>query len=148
MDATRAEVERELKRIRGCIESVQFRMTQHKNEIKRLARGNFDASSVQNKAEWLKQCEWEGHQYRYVERILFGILERTQPPAVEEVQRATGWQPIETAPAEHVLLYYPAETGRFPCDELVAIGFGRAEFLRKPTHWMPLPKPPAVEGET
>ena len=83
MDATRAEVERELKRIRGCIESVQFRMTQHKNEIKRLARGNFDASSVSSKAEWLKQCELDGHQYRYVERILLGILERTQPPAVE-----------------------------------------------------------------
>ncbi len=84
MDATRAEVERKLKRIRGCIESVRFRMTQHKNEIKRLAEGNFDASSVSSKAEWLKQCELQGHQYRYVERILQGILDRSkEPPAVE-----------------------------------------------------------------
>lgn len=81
MDATRAEVERELKRIRNCIENVRLRITQHKNYIKRLAQGDFgdfDAALVANRMDWMKQDERDELQYRYVERILTSILERTQ----------------------------------------------------------------------
>ena len=66
---------------------------------------------------------------------------------VAKLQKSTGWQPIETAPFCKVLLYYPEQTGRNALSEWIVIGLGKAETFRKPTHWMPLPKPPAVEGE-
>ena len=65
---------------------------------------------------------------------------------VAKLQKATKWQPIETAPYAKVLLYYPEQTGRNALSEWIIIGLGKAETFRKPTHWMPLPKPPAVEG--
>ena len=78
MDATRAEVEKQLRRIQGCIESVRFKMEQHKEEIRTLTAKNFDACKVANMAEWVRQEEQEERLYRYAERILQGILDRTE----------------------------------------------------------------------
>ena len=66
---------------------------------------------------------------------------------VAKLRKSTEWQPIETAPDGNVLLYYPEETGRNALSEWITIGFGRSERFRKPTHWFPIPQPPAVEGE-
>lgn len=63
-----------------------------------------------------------------------------------KLREATGWQPIETAPSGKVLLYYPADSQR-ELSESISISYGRNDVWRKPTHWMPLPQPPAVEGE-
>jgi len=65
---------------------------------------------------------------------------------VAKLRKSGGWQPIDTAPPGAVLLYYPAENGKSALSEWVTIGLGRSGRFRKPTHWMPLPKPPAVEG--
>ena len=83
MDATRVEVERELKRMRGSVESVRFRIKQRKQDIESLIERNYNAATIANKAEWLLQDEQEERLYMYAERTLQGILERTQPPAVE-----------------------------------------------------------------
>lgn len=84
MGDTKTEVKRELKRMRGCIESVRFRMEQHKEEIRALTAKNFDAARVASMAEWVRQDERDERQYQYAERILQGILDRTkEPPAVE-----------------------------------------------------------------
>jgi hypothetical protein len=66
---------------------------------------------------------------------------------VAKLRESTGWQPIETAPSGNVLLYYPAENGKNALREWITIGLGRSDRFRKASHWMPLPKPPAVEGE-
>lgn len=64
------------------------------------------------------------------------------------------WQPIETAPVDgtRVLLFVPpygAMSGHFD-----KYGTGRRWNAHsainreaQPTHWMPLPEPPALEGE-
>jgi hypothetical protein len=84
MDETRAEVERELNRMRNCIENARFRMEQHKEEIRALTAKNFDAARVANMAEWVRQDERDVRQYQYVEGILQGILERSkETPAVK-----------------------------------------------------------------
>jgi hypothetical protein len=56
------------------------------------------------------------------------------------------WQSIETAPTDQsVLLYEPFEPiivqGYYSDDEWSPSNGGR--FFRQPTHWMPLPDPPA-----
>lgn len=55
------------------------------------------------------------------------------------------WQPIETAPVDGVvILYWP------PVDDLpehVAVCDHRGGPFRHPTHWMPLPPPPATQGD-
>ena len=66
---------------------------------------------------------------------------------VAKLRKSSEWQPIETVPSGKVLLYYPEQTGRNALSEWIIIGFGKAETFRKPTHWMPLPKPPAVDSE-
>lgn len=66
---------------------------------------------------------------------------------VAKLQKATGWQPIETVPDGNVLLYYPEEHGKNGLSEWITIGFGRSERFRKATHWFPIPKPPAVDSE-
>ena len=88
----------------------------------------------------------------------FGPLLTEAAEAAEEIERlkkevaklrkATEWQPIETVPSGKVLLYYPEQTGQNPLSEWIIIGLGWAKTFRKATHWMPLPKPPAVEGES
>ena len=54
------------------------------------------------------------------------------------------WQPISTAPKKgDVLLYYPAKHnphGQESHRPMVKIG--RDIYLRRATHWMPLPDPP------
>lgn len=65
---------------------------------------------------------------------------------VAKLRKASQWQPIETAPDGKVLLYYPEESGKNALSEWTIIGFGRAKTFRQPTHWLPLPKPPAIEG--
>ena len=62
---------------------------------------------------------------------------------VAKLRKLTEWQKIATAPADNVILYYPAETGH---SEWITIGFGRSAKFRQPTHWLPIPKPPAIEG--
>lgn len=67
---------------------------------------------------------------------------------VAKLQKLTGWQPIETATINRpAIFYHPAETGR-PLSEWIRVGYFSDTRNRKPTHWMPLPKPPAVEGES
>ena len=65
-----------------------------------------------------------------------------------KLQKSTGWQPIETVPSGDVILYYPKQTGRNALSEWIRTGTPADTPRRKPTHWMPLPKPPAVEGES
>jgi len=87
----------------------------------------------------------------------FGPLLREAAEAAEEIERLrkevaklqklTGWQPIETATINRpAIFYHPAETGR-PLSEWIRVGYFSDTRNRKPTHWMPLPKPPAAEGE-
>ena len=61
------------------------------------------------------------------------------------------WQPIETAPKDgsHFL---GAEfwDNKWWYEEIWyshTWKFGGGNFLTKPSHWMPLPKPPVAEGE-
>ena len=67
---------------------------------------------------------------------------------VAKLRKATEWQPIETAPQDKVLLYYPKQTGPNALNQWIIIGYGRGHCFRKPSHWMPIPQPPAVEGES
>ena len=66
---------------------------------------------------------------------------------VAKLRAATEWQPIETATDGNVLLYYPKRTGRNDLSEWITIGYAIGLGFREPTHWFPIPKPPAVEGE-
>lgn len=70
----------------------------------------------------------------------------------------SGWMPIETAPKRGEVLIYAEETG----EQFVAFwgtsiedgetawcfarGSGVSFIVRDPTHWMPLPTPPAGEA--
>ena len=59
----------------------------------------------------------------------------------------TQWQPIETAPKEQVILFFPAEqkAGRNSrLHWMVSVGRVSDYPFRKPTHWMPLPAPPGA----
>ena len=71
-------------------------------------------------------------------------IERLRREAAK-LRKLTGWQPIDTAPDSNVLLYYPAENGKNALSEWITIGYGKGLRFRKPTHWMPLPKPPVKE---
>jgi len=84
MTDTRAEVERELKRMRGSVESVRFRIKQRKQDIESLIERNYNAATIANKAEWLRQDEQEERLYMYAERILQGILDRSKDPTANE----------------------------------------------------------------
>ena len=67
---------------------------------------------------------------------------------VAELRKLTEWQPIETVSDGNVLLYYPKRTGRNDLSEWITIGYAIGLGFREPTHWFPIPKPPAVEGES
>jgi hypothetical protein len=63
-----------------------------------------------------------------------------------------GWQPIETAPKGRHILYVPEVRFRARgvdkkafLPEMIRIDFYPVAWPRKPTHWMPLPPPPAQE---
>lgn len=86
---------------------------------------------------------------------------------IEMLQRAVEWQPIETAPvlsydpekwyaphSERILLlmdrhitigsyHYTQPRGKNPAKGKWREGFG-GNVLSQPTHWMPLPAPPAI----
>ncbi len=61
------------------------------------------------------------------------------------------WQPIETAPEDgEFLVYMPEERTRIQSakfrQNVKTIGGAFAFDLTKPSHWMPLPPPPAITG--
>ena len=74
------------------------------------------------------------------------------PPVSED-----RWQPIETAPKEttqmFVVVAFGAKVGATPYNsDPWCVWHQRGEFVRwphkfSPTHWMPLPKVPAMEGK-
>ena len=94
---------------------------------------------------------------QYAKRIeqLEAKLARSDRKEIEAVYRKLGeleakhqWQPIETAPRDGrrlILLYGPS---RFPqvaySNTWWTAGFSAEN---KPTHWMPLPKPPENQHE-
>ncbi len=59
------------------------------------------------------------------------------------------WQTIESAPKGDVLLYWPAvfKRDRKTHDPMVAVGHADGTPFRRPSHWMPLPKPPKESGK-
>ncbi len=77
------------------------------------------------------------------------LQENRELKAALLAERERKWQPIETAPKDdaEVLLWIPEEEG-------VEIGFWRSDagawdtyqgwLKATPTHWMPLPTPPAA----
>ena len=87
----------------------------------------------------------------------FGPLLREAAEAAEEIERLrkevaklqklTGWQPIETYRKGVVMLYHPEETGRNALSPWIRAGTPSQTPFRKPTHWFPIPKPPAVDSE-
>jgi hypothetical protein len=72
------------------------------------------------------------------------------PPAVDRAA-VIGWQPIEKAPKDgQFLVYLPNEHRQIQVmyrnsgSRFAVIGGAFAFDLTKPTHWMPLPEPPAL----
>jgi len=79
------------------------------------------------------------------------LLERLSPEAV----RDDGWQPIETAPRDQVILAWPG-----PGDDPVVVFWfkppkgpglwyeaGTDAYSVDPSHWRPLPPPPAIRKD-
>ena len=58
----------------------------------------------------------------------------------QRLREAAEWQPIETYKGGEVILFYPAEPANILTERII---FGRPGGYRKPTHWMPIPEPPA-----
>ena len=83
MDATRAEVERELKRVRNLLDMTNEEVEEQKDAIRQKMTGDFEAVSVINGAEFLRQSQLEACMYFFAWRTLKDILKNTQPPAVE-----------------------------------------------------------------
>lgn len=57
------------------------------------------------------------------------------------------WQEIKTAPrGKRLILYFPEENTAIGLVELIAIDTYPMTYPRwQPTHWMPLPDPPAID---
>jgi hypothetical protein len=83
MDATRAEVERELKRVRNLLDMTRKEVEERKDEIRQKMTGDFEAISVISDLEFLRQSQWQSCLYFFAWRTLEDILKNTQPPAVE-----------------------------------------------------------------
>lgn len=68
---------------------------------------------------------------------------------IEALMAERQWRPIETMPANHgdALLYFPERTGRGRLRAMFQISVPGMYPNRPPTHWMPLPEPPALEGK-
>ena len=65
---------------------------------------------------------------------------------VAKLRKLTEWQPIETYRKGVVILFHPEQTGRNALSEWIRTGTPADTPRRKPTHYIPLPKSPAVEG--
>ena len=74
---------------------------------------------------------------------------RNNLPQILAALRAQEWQPIETAPREDVLLYFPRiVTGahrQSVLSEMYRVGRVSDTPNRRPTHWRPLPASPRGE---
>ena len=71
------------------------------------------------------------------------FLDEYTPVQYTRTDTIPTWQPIETAPkGESYLAYYPVhDMGRYTLPARITSKDGGGD-TRKPTHWMPLPKPP------
>ena len=56
------------------------------------------------------------------------------------------WLPIESAPKGEILIYWPAVGGRNSKVPMIRVGYAESTPFRKPSHWMPLPPPPAKDA--
>jgi hypothetical protein len=67
--------------------------------------------------------------------------------ALDAIYPVDPWQPIETKPDGNALLYYPKEyrRGQLYHSDWIVVGDGRSH--RKPTHYIPLPAPPAGDAK-
>ena len=89
MDATRAEVERELQRLRNCLHYARKEVEHQRQSLKEIIESDFSAVSVMNGADWLRSKEEDVRLYYYAARILQGILDKTkEPPAGGEVGKS------------------------------------------------------------
>jgi hypothetical protein len=96
----------------------------------------------------------EAHGYE------FGLLSR-----IEALEKASQWQPIETAPKDgtEVLIFggmfSPTISNKSPCRSATKARFYDSEWnvvdidgygieVILPTHWTPLPKPPAISDKS
>ena len=70
-------------------------------------------------------------------------------PASLSAGGGAGWQPIETIPAQGCVVVGCWVGSRWSWWEGLASDLGcDGEYGDEPTHWMPLPAPPATEGPT
>lgn len=80
--------------------------------------------------------------------------------ALEDVKRVLAWQPIETAPEGKDILVYVEKTGECfvvfwgtqvntgdHAWVIARANDGTCFICKNPTHWMPLPQPPAETQE-
>ena len=83
-------------------------------------------------------------QFKQLEADLTALRARLAVPA---------WQPIESAPADALMILFAPDSADE--SDRVVIGTSHSDhgFVKfphawpvKPTHWMPLPPPPAAEG--
>lgn len=88
-------------------------------------------------------------QADYEARIRSALLPPVPVNSYEEMRAALEWRPIETAPKDgtEILTWSPGRSRLraliCPCAWHPDAGFCVDE-LRSPTHWMPLPVPPAA----
>lgn len=73
--------------------------------------------------------------------------------AIAALDKARGWQPIETAPHEELLVLgwyegsiWKQEIALASAGQRWDNGYSNRWFHGRATHWMPLPQPPAGEG--
>ena len=84
MDATRAEVERELGEIECRLRGVRLQIASRRDCIAKDVQGRvFSADDFAGALHCLKLNEEEERQCSYTIKVLHRILDRTEEPAVE-----------------------------------------------------------------